>query len=57
MYYAEDRIYRILKWAEDHPNFDTEFVENMADVLSEYGELTEAQEEALDNIIQGFQIP
>lgn len=52
----EEKIEAILEWAEDHDFFDIEFVETMGEKLEEYGELTDRQESALDNIIEKFRI-
>lgn len=52
----DDRIDLILSWADEHPDFDTAFVDSMAEKLETYGELTEAQSDALDNIIERWRI-
>lgn len=51
-----EKIDAILNWARSKPNFDTEFVESVENQLNERGDLTSAQEEALDNIIEKFRI-
>lgn len=53
---AEEAIKAILEWAEDHPNFNTEFVESLSDRLESKGELSSNQEDALKNIIKKFRI-
>lgn len=53
---AEEKLEMVLNWAEDHPKFDTGFVESLQDALETYGRLTEAQGNALDNIIDRFRI-
>jgi uncharacterized coiled-coil protein SlyX len=52
----EDKIELILEWAQYHPNFDTDYVEDLQQQLAEGQELTERQSEALDNIIERFRI-
>ena len=49
-----DRINDILRWAKTHPSFDTSFVE---DVDAQDYPLTDAQEQALENICERFRIP
>lgn len=51
-----EKIEMILAWAEDHPEFDTNFVEDMEDKLDEHGSLTERQSESLDHIISRWKI-
>jgi len=51
-----DRIDGVLDWAEEHPTFDTDFVESLKEQYNEKGELTMNQEQALDNIIERFDI-
>ena len=53
---AEQMIAIIFAWAEDHPEFDISFVEDLDVKLSEYGELTDAQIAALENIIEKWHI-
>lgn len=48
------KIEMVLLWAQDHPNFNTDFILNLKDAVHEYGDLTYAQSEALDNIIEKF---
>lgn len=52
-----EKIDAILDWAEEHPEFDTDFVESLASQLEDKGELSENQEDALDNIIEKWHIP
>jgi hypothetical protein len=51
-----EKIELIREYAEDHPSFDLGFVESVADALDYYGELTESQADALDNIIFKFRM-
>lgn len=51
------KVLRILLWAEKHPEFDGEFVNSMY-VRLEFGQkLTEAQEQAIDNILVKWKVP
>lgn len=55
----KNKIDMILEWAasDDSPeDWDTEFVESLEIQLEEKGFLTEAQEAALDNIIDAWRI-
>lgn len=52
----EEKIELILNWAEDHPEFDSTFVEDVSETYEEKGVLTDRQSEALDNIIAEFHI-
>ncbi|MCF0254352.1 MAG: hypothetical protein HUK26_08480 [Duodenibacillus sp.] len=52
-----EKIDLILSWADDVPAFDTGYVESLKDFLDDRGWLTDAQEEALDNIIDRWHIP
>lgn len=52
----EDKIEKVLKWADKNPNFDTTFIESLAEQLSNGKDLTDAQENALNNIIKRFRI-
>ena len=51
-----ERIEMVLDWAEDHPDFDTTFVENLKVWLSTRDRLTDGQSAALDRIIEGYRI-
>ena len=54
---SEEKIEMVLSWADAKDRgFDTEFVESMQDHLVDIGELTKAQESALDNIIDRWGI-
>lgn len=53
---TEEKIDMILEWADEHPEFDAEFVEDLQDKFETYGRLTENQEAALDNIIEKWGI-
>jgi DNA polymerase III epsilon subunit-like protein len=50
-------IERVLDWAADGDWFDTSFVENLKESLEKWGRLTPRQLEALENIIDRFDIP
>lgn len=52
----EDKIDLILEWAKSRPNFNTRFVSSVKKYYMENGELTSAQEVAIDNIITKFKI-
>ena len=53
----QDKIDLILGWAEGKEHFfDTAFVQELQGKLERYGKLTERQSEALDNIIDKFEI-
>lgn len=52
----EDKIDRILEWAKSRPTFSTRFVASVKKYYMENGELTSAQEVAIDNIITKFKI-
>lgn len=52
----EEKIELILDWAKSHSSFDTEFVESVLEYFEEHYELTDAQDAALDNIIEKFGI-
>lgn len=51
-----EKIDLILDWAAKNPEFETMFVEKMAEKLEKFGVLTERQSEALDNIIERWGI-
>ena len=44
------------EYAEDHPSFNTEFIDSLKDALEEYDELTCGQRSALENIIKKFRM-
>ena len=52
----EEKIQMILDWADTQKSFDTTFVEELSDKLGEWGELTDGQSAALDNIIEKWHI-
>lgn len=52
---AQWKIDLILDWAQDHPKFDTEFIDSVQEWINE-NDATDAQEQALDNIISCFRI-
>ena len=51
-----EKVDAVLDWAEDHEFFDPQFIESLASWLEDNDELTEKQEEALDRIIERFNI-
>jgi len=54
---AETKIENILEWASDtDADFDTDFVESVYDRIQKVGYVTEAQMNALDNIIERWRI-
>lgn len=53
---ASDAIKAVQNWALDNPDFDTSFVDSLAEGLEKFGSLTERQESALSNIISRFEI-
>lgn len=54
---AQSKLVGIRNWAEENrPDFDFTFLDSLDEAFEEYEELTEAQEQALDNIIEGFRI-
>ena len=46
----EEKIERILKWAEKRPKFDTAVVEEIQEYNYSRGYMTDYQEKAIDNI-------
>jgi DNA polymerase III epsilon subunit-like protein len=53
---ANDLIERIMDWAESNPDFDTDFVEKLADDLETKGRLTQRQIDSLHNIIERWRV-
>ena len=51
-----EQIQLILDWSEEHPEFDTGFVLSMQERLEAGNELTDAQKQGIDNIIEKFHI-
>lgn len=49
-------IDQILEWAEEHPEFDTDFVTSLQSQLRSRGELSDKQSQALHNIIEKYDI-
>lgn len=50
--YSDDELVgAVLDWAEENENFDTTFVESLAEHLESRGDLSEKQRTALENII------
>ncbi len=52
----EEKIDLILRWSIDNPDFNTLFIEDLKEKYDEYGDLTEFQENAIDNIIIKWRI-
>lgn len=53
---TSEKIDLILEWAERHPFFDTDYVESLSRALRDNGDLTQYQEQGLDNILAKFHI-
>jgi len=53
---SEEMCEAILEWAEDNDWFDTSFVDAMQNELDSGYDLTDAQIESLQNIIDKFEI-
>lgn len=54
---TNDEMIELCKeYAEDHPTFSLDFVESLEDAISEYGDLTDSQRTALENIVARFHI-
>lgn len=51
------KVIGILDWAEKHPEFDSEFTNSMYVRLTKGHKLTEAQEQAIDNILVKWKVP
>jgi hypothetical protein len=51
------KVLRILWWAEKHPEFDKGFACSMYVRLQKGDKLTEAQEQAIDNILVKWKVP
>ncbi len=53
----QEKVDAVIAWGSSPGNcFDLSFVESLSEWLDEKGSLTDAQEEALDNIIDKFGI-
>lgn len=50
------KIKKVIEWAENNQSFDLTFINSLHDRISQGRDLTEAQENALDNIIRKFKI-
>ena len=46
----------IFEWARDRPEFSTSFVQDIYDRLEKGEALSQKQQRAIDNIIDGFKI-
>ena len=53
---AGSMIRKILAWTEEHTNFNTTFVESVKEQYETRGRLTDAQMDALANIIDRWEI-
>lgn len=54
-YDYESKCNAILKWSRDQPNFNAYVVESILDWMYDH-DLSSSQEQAIDNIIDGFKI-
>lgn len=52
----EDKLEAIISFADDHPFFDGSMYEDMLEKYQETGFLSDAQMQAIDNVIDGFHI-
>jgi len=50
------KVKAVLAWAQEHPSFDTAFMESLSERLLEGRSLTEGQSTSLNNIIKRFKI-
>ena len=55
-YEVERKLDAVMTWADNHPHFDTEYVESLIDQFDDRGKLSSSQEDALDNIIEKWHI-
>lgn len=55
--HARVLIERVLDWAGDHDWFDASFVENLQESLEKWARLTPRQLEALEKIVDKFDVP
>lgn len=53
---AEEMIEKILAWSEDHPKFDTSFIDDLNDQMSSGRTLSDSQVTALENIMEKWHI-
>ena len=53
---AQEKIDLIKSWAEEHPDFDTTFVDSIQEKLHKNHYLTPGQFTALDNIIERWRM-
>lgn len=51
-----EAIELIQSYADDHPSFDTDFIESIAEAYEEHGQLTDSQYDACMNIIRRFRM-
>jgi len=49
-----DKCALILNWAQGNKSFDTTFVLSVLEFIDDHDYVTEAQQQALDNIIKNF---
>ncbi len=52
----QKKIDTILEWALDNPEFETGFIDRINEVFQERGVITPRQEEAIDNILEKWDI-
>lgn len=53
---VQDMLARVFEYAENHPNFDTEFIESLQERIDGGRELTDGQIAALENIVDRFRL-
>ena len=56
MYTDEELIEIAQEFSEANPGFDRDFVDSLADGISEYGRLTDRQSEALRRVVSRFRM-
>ena len=55
--YSDEELLQVaLNYADDHPNFDRDFVDSLENALNEYDEFTDGQRSALQNIVLKFRM-
>lgn len=55
-YSDEEMVNGVLAWAEDHPDFDSSFIESLSESVEKRGELSEKQRDAVENIAAKWKI-
>lgn len=55
--YSDDELINvIIDYADEHEKFDPGYAHEMEAAIEEYGELTDAQREGLENIVKKFRM-